>query len=103
MARYGWRLTTEAALIERDSDPCLFAPYDMAGPLKLVARHEKHKAVGDEERAHNFKRAPLSEMFRTVQSIPPPLNSIVPALNVRRREATRLWSIKPNETTRPPN
>ena len=31
-------------------------PHDMAGPLKLVARHKKRKAVGDEERAHNFKR-----------------------------------------------
>jgi len=28
-------------------------------------------------------------MFRTVQSIPPPPNSIVPAFNIRRRGALR--------------
>ena len=73
-----------------------FAPDDMAWPLELVARYKKRKVVGDEKRAHDFKRRPVSETLRTVQSIPPPLNSIVPTLNVRRREAALLQSIRTN-------
>ena len=84
------RAPTEAASVECDTDPLLFAPHDMAGPLKLVARHKKRKAVGDEEWLTTSSAAPVSEMFRTVQSIPPPLNSIVPAFSVRRRAAIRL-------------
>jgi hypothetical protein len=37
--------------------------------------------------------APVSERFLTVQSIPPPPNSIVPAFNMRRRWATRCSSM----------
>ena len=44
------------ALIERDADPFFLAPRYMARPLQLFRRHKKREAVGNEQRAHDFKR-----------------------------------------------
>jgi hypothetical protein len=81
------------ALVERDADPIFFTPNDVAGPLDLIACYKKREAVRNEQRGDYFERSTGSEMFRTVQSIPPPPNSIVPAFNMRRRGAIRCSSM----------
>jgi hypothetical protein len=48
--------TYRRRLIELNTYALLFAPDDMAWPLKMVARYKKCKSLGDEKRARNFKR-----------------------------------------------
>src|SRR5947207_1482301 len=44
------------ALVERDADPFLPAPGNVARPFQLGRWHIKREAVGDEQRGHHFQR-----------------------------------------------
>ena len=75
------------ALVERDADAFFFTPNDMATPLELIARYKSVKRSGINKGVTTSSAAPVSEMLRTMQSIPPSPNPMVPAFNVRRRSA----------------
>jgi len=93
MAPCGGAVFPDAGLVERDADPFLLAPGDAARSFQLFRSHKKREALRDEQRRHGFERGSGLRDVSTVQSIPRPPNSMVPAFNLRRRGTTRVCSI----------
>jgi hypothetical protein len=91
--RFASSYRSRGGSVERDADPPLLAPGDMAGPLHLVCRDDQ--LSGMKSGVTTSSAAPVSEMLLTVQSIVPPPNAIDPALITRRRGAIRWSSIQP--------
>ncbi len=83
-----------AASIEGDADPFFLAPYDVAVPPQMPGRHFRVISWGMPTGLATSREAPAADMLRTMQSIPAPSNSIVPALRVRLRGSERRSSIR---------
>jgi hypothetical protein len=76
-------------LIEHDTDPLLFPPDDGQGRFNWALGTKSVKRSGMNNGVSTWSAAPVSNRLRTVQSMPPPPKSIVPAFKMRRRGAIR--------------
>ena len=82
-----------AALIERHADPLFLAPDDRHGFFKFSLGTHSVNRSGMNRGVTTSSAAPVSDMLRMVQSIPPPPNSMVPAFSFRWRGAIRFSSM----------
>jgi hypothetical protein len=80
-------------LIEGDPDPFFFSPYDMARLAELVDLDQQCEFRRNAEGLATSSTAPVFDKLRTRQSMPPPLNAMVPAFKTRCRNAIRCSSM----------
>jgi hypothetical protein len=71
-------------LLEYNSHSFFFAPDDLAGPVYAFSLDDEFEPFGDEPGVFASTRAPLSEIFFTLQAIVPPApKSMMPDFNTR--------------------
>jgi hypothetical protein len=77
------------ASIEGDADPLFLAPDDVTGQVQPGSLEDQQKLSGMPTGLVTSSAAPIFDMLRTMQSIAPPPNSIVPAFKTRWRANIR--------------
>jgi hypothetical protein len=76
-----------APSVERHPQPFFLAPDDVTRPLQLLALNDRRETIRKKSGVATSSAAPVSESLRTVQSIVPPPNEMVPAFRMRWRGA----------------